>query len=323
MTALDLHSALVRGRRAVEAYINECLDQLGEYAWEEEHATIQLIHAAYPTARYVPFNTNQEGGSANASGTGADWMWWWLSATGECFGMLVQAKNLKRVGQKWDVDLDYAKRRQIIDLLNASDLLRVPAAYALYCGDLAYRHDVTCGPHHTSDAFDRCHRSAVCVLPALIANQLASYTVFDSTSQAAIEAFQNAFPLEDLADTTLSTPFVADLNLQRVSGELLEFLTQPQGLPRDIAKKIFTMGSMMRSGQFAAAVDEQQRVDADDVVFSDLPADQGHFGVPYFDHILRGLRRRTPDYVDAVANGEDPPPWLSRIVAGIALFDAV
>jgi hypothetical protein len=238
--------------------------------------------------------------------------------------MLVQAKNLKRVGGgRWDVDISYAERKQIIDLLNASDLLKVPAVYVLYCGDLAYRLDLTCGRGHTSDALDRCHRSAVCALPALIARQLATYNALDSQGQAAIDAYQYAFPLEDLADTSLGTPFVNDLNLHHINGELLQFLTQPQGMPRDIAKKIFGMVSRVRFGQFSLAVSEHQWVDEDAVVFGDLPTDRGHFGVPYFDHVLRGLRRQPPDYLVAVANGEEPPSWLSGHVAGIVLFNVV
>lgn len=322
MTNLDLHSSLVRGRQAVEAYITECRDQLGEYTWGEEQATDRLIHAAYPVAKYIPFTRNQEGGTPTYSGTGADWLWWWTSPTGECFGMLVQAKNLKRVGGSWHVDLAYAKRKQINDLLNASDILKVPAVYALYCGDPAYRPDLTCGGGHTSDAFDRCNRSAVCVLPALIANRLATLTALDSPGQAAIKAYQNALPLEDLVDISLVTPSINDVNLHHIDGRLLEFLrTQQQSKVHDIAKKIFGMVSRMRSGQFALAVSEHQRVD-EDAVFGDLPTDRGHFGVPYFDHILRGLRRQPPDYLVAMANGQDPSPWLSRHVAGIVLFDA-
>lgn len=322
MTHLDLHSSLVRGRQAVEAYITECREQLGEYTWDEEHATVRLIHAAHPVARYIPFTRNQEGGSPTYSGTGADWLWWWLSPTGECFGMLVQAKNLKRVGGRWDVDLDYGKRRQIADLLSASDLLKVPAVYTLYCGDLAYRSDLTCGEGHTPDALDRCHRSAVCALPALIASQLTTFTALDPPGQAAVEAYQYAIPLEDLADTSRGKPIVDDINRHHINGELLDFLTQPQGLPRDIAKKVFRMVSRMRSGQFALAAREHQRVDGGAAIFGDLPTDRGHFGAPYFDHILRGLRRQPPKYLAALANGEDPPAWISGLVSGIVLFDA-
>lgn len=46
-----------------------------------------------------------------------------------------------------------------------------------------------------------------------------------------------------------------------------------------------------------------------------------HFGLRYFDHVLRGLRRRLPDYVVELVNGEDPTPWLSGFVAGIVLVD--
>jgi hypothetical protein len=321
MTALDLYPALVRGRRAVEAYITECRNQLGEYAWEEEHATVRLIQAAHPVARYIPFTRNQEGGNRTVSGIGADWLWWWLSPTGECFGMLVQAKNLKLARGKWDIDLEYAKRKQIVDLLNASDRLEIPAGYVLYCGDTAYRAGLTCGAGHTSNLDDRCHRSAVSVLPALVANRITTFTSLDPPGQAAIEAYQHSLPLEDLAAIDLGSFFVDDLNLRHIDGMLLDFLTKPQGMPREIAKRIFRMVSEMRSGQFAAAGSGRLRGAEDSAVFEDLPSDQGHFGVPYFDHVLRGLRRRPPDYISAIANGGDPPPWLTGLVQGMMLFD--
>ncbi len=76
----NLHRALVRGREAVELY-RHVKAELG-HGWEEEPATIQLLQACSPEARFTRFNKHEEGK------LGADWMWWWQGPSGECFGTL-------------------------------------------------------------------------------------------------------------------------------------------------------------------------------------------------------------------------------------------
>jgi len=91
----DLREAMRRGRLAVENYFDEISRALGEPVWSEPDATSRLLLAAQPEARFIPFNPREEGGSSTRTGVGSDWMWW-IAPTGVCFGMLIQAKNLKR-----------------------------------------------------------------------------------------------------------------------------------------------------------------------------------------------------------------------------------
>jgi len=64
------------------------MDDAGS-TWHETTITGIVLQHAHPTVKFVDFNQRQEGA------TGADWLWWWVDATGEAFGMLVQAKRLK------------------------------------------------------------------------------------------------------------------------------------------------------------------------------------------------------------------------------------
>jgi hypothetical protein len=86
----DVTAALRRGREAVDEFTAFWLDE-GEM-WREESATDVLCWRASPHLRPVTFNRHQEGH------VGADWLWWFVDAdTGTAFGMLCQAKNLKRL----------------------------------------------------------------------------------------------------------------------------------------------------------------------------------------------------------------------------------
>jgi len=71
------------------------------------------------------------------------------------------------------------------------------------------------------------------------------------------------------------------------------------------AKHFFTVISEIRTGQFAAAGMGLLRR-TDESIFDASPADVGHFGRPYYDHVLRGLRRSPPEYVtDLVLQPDD------------------
>lgn len=316
-----LYGAMVRGRLAVERYFIEITEAIGQPVWHETDATSRLLLAVHPDARYIPFNPNQEGGSKTRTGVGADWLWWWIAPSGLCFGLLIQAKNLKRDVSGWSVDFEYRNRRQIIDLLEASDALGVPSAYALYCGPPEYRTGLDCGTSHSDEPDDRCHRSGVSILPALVANQIAQMAAFDTTGRAAVDAYRWALPLEDLVDPRVGPQIVHDLNLTVANEDVRDFLTHPQGLPLSIAKKIFAIVSHMRTGQFSSAIPALRESETDAPVFVELPADTGHFGVPYFEHVLRGVRRQPPSYVAEIAAGGSPPDWLRDLVDGIVVVD--
>ncbi|MEU9575348.1 DUF6615 family protein [Streptomyces massasporeus] len=158
--------ALVRGRTAVDAFTAKGLSQ-GNITWAEETATDLLLMAVHPELSYVSFNRHEE------ARIGADWLWWFVdSASPEAFGVLVQAKNLKRNGQRWHIDYNYKNGDQLGSLLRAADLLRVPAVYALYCGNPLYRQELWCDQTHDGVMCTHHPRAGVSVLPAMLAAYL-------------------------------------------------------------------------------------------------------------------------------------------------------
>ncbi|MFF9810734.1 DUF6615 family protein [Streptomyces coeruleorubidus] len=71
----------------------------GQHHWAEETVADLLLMAVHPELSYVSFNRYEE------ARIGADWLWWFVdSASHEAFGVLVQAKNLKKKGQRWHID---------------------------------------------------------------------------------------------------------------------------------------------------------------------------------------------------------------------------
>jgi hypothetical protein len=314
---LSLRAALVRGRLAVDGYVAQLQEQ-GSDTWLEEHATERLYMAAWPYVRWVAFNRQQEGV------TGADWLWWWVDSSGECFGVLVQAKILKRKPRGgWSIDFLHRGGEQMDSLLQAADYFQIPAAYVLYCGNTHYRRGLTCGSRHTPESCLRCERAGVSIVSALIAKHVAGKPVlgFPTADQSAQDAFHWADPVEDLAmPSTMSQP-ILDLNMQRASTELRAFLAQEQRGVRHVARLIFSAVSRMRTGQFALSLDEKVDVGVKAAVFGSLPTDSGHFGRQYFPHILRGLRKELPAYVTRVFQGEDAPAWAADRLAGIVLVE--
>lgn len=74
-------------------------------SWNEETITDLVLVDAAPLVTAIPFTKREEGGP---SGTGADWLWWWIGDDGECFGTLVQAKRLKKgASGRWRIDFGY------------------------------------------------------------------------------------------------------------------------------------------------------------------------------------------------------------------------
>jgi hypothetical protein len=304
-----LHAALVRGRLAVEKRWAEGVEREHEPA--EEVLTDRLLGAAHPEVAYAWFNQRQEGL------VGADWLWWFVDEIGEAFGLLVQAKKLVRVGEKWKVGIDYESsgELQIKRLLRTSDELDVPAAYVLYSGDSSYRVGLTCGFDHV-DGCERCARSGVTILPALEAESLVG------TWAAGADLYRSARPLEDLA--ALNTERVYDLNLKTVTPALKQFLLMPQTGSRSVARELFRQVSGLRSAQLSHAADAQVDVGSVDIgsvpIFAVLPADRGHMSRPYYPHVLQGLRTELPAEVVALFAGEPAAATLFEHLAGAALL---
>lgn len=278
--------------------------------WHEETITDLFLLAARPYVMFETFSKHQE------SSTGADWLWWWVDASGECFGMLVQAKRLHGNAGSANKTLDfrYNSGQQLRALGTASDALGLPAMYVLYMGDNAYRLPMTCGePEHTADC-ERCSRWSVAMITWLLASMASN-----SGRDGASNAFMNAFPVEDLVEPTADAVPIDDLNISDCEPELRAFLLTPQTGARLVAKTVSRAVSTARRGMFSMDTMTPLRT-VSDRVFDDVPTDSAHFNRPYFDHILRGLRRGLPAYMEDLQAGLPLPDEITELVDGVALF---
>ena len=277
---------------------------------KEETLTDILLTAAGDPVRYADFSKHEE------ALVGADWLWWFVDPSGECFGLLVQAKVLKREGNKWVAGFDYRSGgdSQMAKLLRAARDMEVSAAYVLYCGSAEHRTGLACGRSHR-DGCDRCARSGVSVVSALCAQCLSGL------DRDAVRIFETSEPLEDLADPSRSSLRVPDLNFKVVGDDLKAFLRDPQTGARQVAKAFFKQVSDLRSLAFRRAGDPVVRYDSSQM-FTDLPPDPGHFGVPYFEHVLRGLRTGLPAEIEDLLPGAPvQPDSVYAGLRGVAVFE--
>lgn len=270
------------------------------FTWGEEAITELVLVGAHPRVEAFPFNRNQEGGT---EGTGADWLWWWIGNDGTAFGMLVQAKRLKKKKSgTWDIDFAYRSGHQRNRLFATAEKLRVAATYVLYFGSPNYRRDAEdwANPHSADpepidvEKCEECQRKTVSFLAAHVAR---NYTWRD-----AYMAYHRATPIEDLANpgARVKTPIV--LPTLTLSDDLKAFIDNPQFGPRLVAKNFLAHVMDHRIGQASLAVADHveaplgDRV-SDALVFESLPDDRDHSGAQYFSEVLRGLRTVAPAYV--------------------------
>lgn len=317
-TRADVRDALTSGRQAVDAHVASRARQ-GHDAKEESLTEILLVTAG-DTLRYVEFSRHDE------AKVGADWLWWFVDETGECFGLLVQAKRMRIERGRYKISFGYQSggQSQMDLLLRASTRLGVASAYLLYCGDRAFRGDLTCGPQHSEGTCNTCDRAGVSVLSALCARYLCTGTDPSAVVQLGIRdlerrAFEASVPLEDMADPRPTGLQVHDSNIGTVSTELATFLTTPQVGVRQIAKQFFAPVSEMRSTSLSHAVLAPHPVTTVPL-FGPVPPDDGHYGVPYFAHVLRGLRHELPEQVREVLAGQALPAGYETL-AGLVLIN--
>ncbi|MFD5624277.1 hypothetical protein [Streptomyces yangpuensis] len=283
------------------------------HIWHEEAATQLLLSTAQPRIRFKKFTVNEE------KEDGADWLWWWVDRDGTSYGLLVQAKILKRKGKRWSIDFTYKTkgddRTQLSKLIRAANRFEVAAAYVLYCGDPEYRATLACDRTHGDALCKERDRVGVSTISALVAETAVSRYGKDS----GVAAFHDAVPVEDIANPdSLDTPIVP---LARGLAEDFDrFLRQPQTGSRRVAKELLRPVQQIRNGQFAGAAVMQRADPVSGAFFQDIPNDYGHFSVPYLTHMLRGLRADAPDYVRDVLEGRTPPAWVTDHVGGIVVI---
>jgi hypothetical protein len=308
--AQGLAAALRRARLVAQQHMTDAEAAPG-MTWSEETVTDNFLLAAMPFVAFEQFTKQKE-----EPEVGSDWIWWWVDQSGECFGMLVQAKRLRGNAGKPNntVSFRYKGGEQHRALLNASDVLGVPAAYVVYMGDNAYRLPMTCRQaDHTNDC-ERCSRWSVAVLSWLLADLSSA-----SGRDGANTVINDGCPLEDVADPAGDAEPIPDLNLDKCDPELKHFLTLPQTGARLVAKTAFRKVSSARDGMYSLDTMEPA-TQFDGRVFEQVPDDAAHFARPYFDHVLRGLRRGLPAYAQDVLAGVPVPADIRQLVDGVAVF---
>lgn len=235
--------------------------------------------------------------------------------------MLVQAKrNKPKKGLPW-YDFEYRSpdgRRQVDRLLATARQLGVPAVYVLYNHpSIPSSHPVGTPCCNGGNEAWRT-RLRVAVLPGLTASWLTG------VADAAPQYFR---PLECLAcPWSRPLPPGADLRLHLLDSDLQAFLDQvPTGVARKVARWLLVQITETRLSHLRkTSADTSPKAAADsETVFSNLPDDRGHFEEPYFEHVLRGLRRQPPWYVSELLRGVEPDELAQELpgVAGVVLAE--
>lgn len=285
--------------------------------WSEVSITeIVTAHAAQ-AVQVVPFTQRAEALS------GADWVWWWIDGT-SAYGMLVQAKRLTATVNQWNFDFGYrtkstgrAQRDTLMSVAKALDLLPV---YALYLGTAEYRRHERCSGEHRSGRCLECQKRSVSLMPALLASDL---IISDAGS-----TYEFSVSLEDLWTQRAGEVPLSKLLQGQMGSDLSDFLRTPQQGTRAITRAMMDRILKARMGAFSAPpvtahnlhLGEHDRLGP---VFIQVPDDTGHFGLPYFDHVLRPLRHAPPDYVLEImtkdVNEADLAAAMPDSVAGVVV----
>ncbi|MEU6236071.1 hypothetical protein [Kitasatospora sp. NPDC047058] len=314
--------------RAIAAAEDEMSLQLAQgVMFEEEYVTTHFCSRLPPEVAYVKFAKKQE------SWVGGDYLWWWVDRTGEAFGCLVQAKVIRPKGRGWKIGFHHEGRTglQMDRLLAAADFFEVMAAYTFYAGDAVYRSGMRCSLRHQGVPCHERRGAGVTILPALIAQRAVENARLRATASPAKlpflggfdsieDVFHHAEPLSRLTEPGLISddPALAlyyQMQLGPEMNGLRELLTPGQAGARKVARFMTDKLAKAASATYETAVlpDVHTDLEASGRVFGALPGTRGHFGRPFFEHALRGLRTGLPSYVQAAL--QNPADGVSAELA--------
>ena len=276
--------------------------------WLETTITDVALAYAARAVRVVPFTQRQE------ARVGADWVWWWVDSSGS-YGMLVQAKRVTIVGSVWKFGFDYKvrttgeiQRHLLIKSATAMDLAPV---YALYLGTPDYRERVPCSTNHRSGYCVECVKRTISLMPALLAEIV---IVNDAWS-----TYERSVALEDLWKPSRGQPHLIPALDRKTSPKLRQFLKTPQNGARAIVRSMIDPILAARAGAFSDSPAHlvnapTGRHDALPRVFEELPSDEGHWDVNYFEQVVGPLRQVPPAYVLEILSGEGDEARLATIM---------
>jgi len=269
--------------------------------WGETAITEIVISRAAKAANVLSFTQPGE------SVSGADWIWWWVDGN-SAYGMLVQAKRMTTQRGKWHFDFGYRNGTQRMRLISSAASLELVPVYALYLGTADYRNREPCPEGHRTRHCLACAKRSVSLMPALLADQV----IVDNSRIT----YERSVALEEMftPDST-GALFIPELKKQ-LAPELDEFMRMPQTGSRAVAKAMIVRVLKTRIGQFnrvSTPVDSAIRGGGHDhlgPIFPEMPADEGHWGIPYFEHILEPLQHSPPDYVLEIDSGDVDADYL-------------
>lgn len=233
-------AALAEGRRQVLDHMTQRLDTGA--TWHEETLTDIYLSATHPVVTFQDFNRKEEGRN------GADWLWWLVDGSGQAFGMLVQAKLLKRTSANWTVDFHYKKGGQLRDLRTEAARLEVMPAYVVYTGPRSFRHPGWCDTE-TDDHKWRCIPSSVLFVPT----RLVPSTGGALADNARIVRTWGQ-PVEWLPEPpSWQVERIFDSNAKSYESDFRRFLTEPQVGARRVAKQALrTVAQHRKATQYSA-----------------------------------------------------------------------
>lgn len=265
--------------------------------WGETAVTEIVTSRAAVAVSVVPFTQRAEAVS------GADWVWWWVDAE-SAYGMLVQAKRLTVNRCRWRFDFGYRSSAgsQQSNLRSTAASLDLIPVYALYLGTGNYRNWEPCPDDHRGRRCPSCVKRSVSLMPALLAD---AAIVTDSKT-----TYERSVALEELRTPSSTGALLMPGLREQLDPELANFLLTPQTGTRAIARKTIDRVLRARAGQFGAVAapglnaTREYAHDRLGPIFPERPADTGHWGIPYFGHVLDPLRHAPPDYVRDIESSE-------------------
>lgn len=283
----------------------------------EEQATDEMWRVGHPLVKRLKFNRTEE------SKAGADWLWWFVSEE-RSFGVLIQAKILRRENRSWTIGFEHVvgNRQQDEILRETAGELKIPYAYAVYFGPPDCRSDVPQAVHARGTERDR--SMSVALLEGLVYwEHVRRYFGQGRPRRERVDdAYQSSVPLLALAAETAWSDW----------NEVLVAYPEHLETWRTLHQDAQTSGAGAVAAAMVRYLVAQRRRDftgtsqalmpstMPDVVFEQLPDDRGHFGVPYLPYLLNSYTRQPPDYVEeALAGGH--VTGLPDSIAGLVVFD--
>ena len=284
----SLPGALRRARAAAEEHMR--LAEEFNSSWREETAAEVLRIRAAPFLVSRDFPQNRDDMACD------DWLWWWIDGSGQAFGMLVGTSRYRRDPDQWTLTMNGGAAQRLFSVARRH---RVPAVHLLLSG---------ADPAH--EVVEAATRAGVTALPALATSLCTTRT----PHEAAELALAVATPLEDLVDLDGAHVPAPDLVPYIDEPGAAAFLTDHQTGARLVARSLLV--SLVRA---RTLVDETGTTKPKPAMFGQPLQDVPHLGVSYYRHLLQGLRKRPPPYLDDLLRGRDLPPELTRSVAGLTV----